>query len=317
MGLQQELGARIRSARLEAGRTQRDLAASVGISSSYLALMEKGRRPVSDVMLDALADALGTGRDALTGEVDPELAARLSLVGGAARDAAALLRDAPAWADVVLRLHDRLLEAETRIEASRDRASADPRLADAMHEVRTAAAGIRSTASILVGTPDLERSWIDRFLASLDADARRLAAGAETLAARLDHGEMGERAGDLLTLAHLAVVVADASGTPVLRRPAPGFPIPSRTCPLWPLHAATARPLHPIDAVMEMPDGGAWRAEAAVEVVAHTPLGPVLRTTMLATRIPEGGADAIPVGPDCPICPRAACPARRSPSHVA
>ncbi len=54
-----ETGGRVRALRTARGIGQADLAASVGVSKSYLSHIEAGRRPVSQTMLVQLAEALG------------------------------------------------------------------------------------------------------------------------------------------------------------------------------------------------------------------------------------------------------------------
>ncbi|TAG27321.1 MAG: XRE family transcriptional regulator, partial [Rhodobacterales bacterium] len=58
-------GNRLRERRLANGIRQADLAAMVGISASYLNLIEHDRRKVHGALLARLADALGFDRTAL------------------------------------------------------------------------------------------------------------------------------------------------------------------------------------------------------------------------------------------------------------
>ncbi|WP_308915607.1 short-chain fatty acyl-CoA regulator family protein [Jannaschia sp. LMIT008] len=113
------------------------------------------------------------------------------------------------------------------------------------------------------------------------------------------------------------LVVCDAAGAVLRRRDVAGFVLPSAGsgCALWPVHAAFARPMHPIRTYLATPDDAVWIADAAVEVAAGTTHGPVLEATMMVTRA-AGRADAtpLPVGPGCRVCPRTGCPARREPS---
>ena len=55
-----QVGARVRAARDEAGRSRRELAASCGLSERFLAQLEGGTGNISLVRFAAVADALGT-----------------------------------------------------------------------------------------------------------------------------------------------------------------------------------------------------------------------------------------------------------------
>ena len=400
-------GSRIRERRLARGMRQAALAKAVGVSASYLNLIEHNRRAIGGALITRIADELETSHEALTGAGDDELldalAAAAAARGMADEDVAAapaLARRFPAWARLVVGQARETAAARARIEALSDRMANDPALAEAMHELLSTVATVRSTASILAQTPELDAMWLERFHGNLDADSRRLASGAEAVVSYLDR--QAETADTLLPIeaarqavetipppktdaeieavvaempdevrplirAHLrreradaaalpdlppeqgsdplaaaaasgqpparalrraaaldpalGLVVCDAAGAILRRRVPLGFALPviGAGCPLWPLFSALSRPLHPLSCRLEMPDGGIWIAQAAVEVVATTAQGPVLEATMLLRRAgPEdaGGAAPHPVGPACRVCPRPACPARREPSLV-
>jgi transcriptional regulator with XRE-family HTH domain len=171
----------------------------------------------------------------------------------------------------------------------------------------------------------LAREALMRYL----ADARRLPLSVVAPAADEPPGDLSARLGAPLdaVLRRLAtlpgreagLVIADAAGALVFRRPLQGFPLPRHgaACPLWPLFAALTRPALPVGAVVEMPGPAPRRVRA--EAIA-VPLGPpsfsgepVFQATMLLTPAP-GAASARPVGPTCRICPRDPCRARREPS---
>lgn len=118
------------------------------------------------------------------------------------------------------------------------------------------------------------------------------------------------------------LVVCDASGTLLFRKPVPGFSPPryGAACPLWPLFAALARPGQPVRAVVEMPQPGGGRFLCLAWCEARLPwgfAGPELReAAMLILPDPAPPADQAPIaaGTTCRICPREGCPARREPS---
>lgn len=116
------------------------------------------------------------------------------------------------------------------------------------------------------------------------------------------------------------LLVCDGSGALILRRPAPGFPLPrpGDACPLWPLFQALAQPQTAIARRLEAPSGRRFRSLSLA--TRWQPLGvdgPVLcRAQMLV--LPEepghAGEPGLAIGPACRICPRTECVARREPS---
>lgn len=119
------------------------------------------------------------------------------------------------------------------------------------------------------------------------------------------------------------LVICDASGTLVFRKPAARFPLPrfGAACPLWPLYAALGRPMVPVDAAVETagPVGVRHRTIAFCQTRFPAGLrGPELREAAMLI-LPEASRDgaALPIGSSCRICPRGTCPARREPSILA
>lgn len=184
---------------------------------------------------------------------------------------------------------------------------------------------------------DAARQLAEAHLARVAADAVALPLGPFTAAlaeAGPDPGRLAARfsAGVLSVMRRIALlpgataglVLCDASGTLLFRKPAQGFPLPrfGAACPLWPLFSALARPGMAVQALLETapPAGGRFRALAFCE--AELPFGfqgPDLRTAAMLI-LPDAGTSAaaagpaVPVGSTCRICPREACPARREAS---
>ena len=71
------IGARIRSQRKQAGISQASLAQKVGISASYLNLIENDKRPVAGKLLSDLAQALHIKTDKLSRGVTTDMIERL------------------------------------------------------------------------------------------------------------------------------------------------------------------------------------------------------------------------------------------------
>jgi len=194
-------GTRLRERRLAAGLRQAEVAAGVGISASYLNLIEHNRRRVGGAVLERLADALGFDRAALAGGADAALVEGLR--GAAARGGAAvelagiedLASRFPGWAAHLVALAGRVDELERALEALNDRMTHDPHLSQSLHEVLSSLSSVRATAAILAETEDLPPDWAGRFHGNLHHDSERLAAGAEALVAYLDAGSSAAEQG--------------------------------------------------------------------------------------------------------------------------
>ncbi len=126
----------------------------------------------------------------------------------------------------------------------------------------------------------------------------------------------------LMPRANVGLVLCDASGTIVFRKPIDGFALPrfGAACPLWPLFTALGRPMTPIETVIETPAPVPRRFLVRAFCQPSHPggfHGPELRSAamIILPDIARVGA-AQPIGSTCRTCPRASCPARREPSIV-
>lgn len=121
--------------------------------------------------------------------------------------------------------------------------------------------------------------------------------------------------------ARMGLVLCDASGTLVFRKPADGFALPrfGAACPLWPLYTALARPMSPVQAVVETAGRrpGRYRVRAYCETrFPQGFAGPEVREAGMLIEPLDGSVPgaALEIGTTCRICPRATCAARREPS---
>ncbi|THD82878.1 XRE family transcriptional regulator [Aliigemmobacter aestuarii] len=119
------------------------------------------------------------------------------------------------------------------------------------------------------------------------------------------------------------LVICDASGALVYRKPAEGFAPPrfGTGCALWPLYGALGRPMAPVESRIEMAGRGGRRYLARAFCQPSYPAGfggPELREAamlLLPDPSPPGSQDAVlRVGTTCRICPISDCAARREPS---
>lgn len=172
---------------------QADLARAIGISASYLNLIEHNKRRIGGKLLLDIAAALEVEPQTLTEGAEATLIAALreaadeaGLNGPEADRADEFAGRFPGWADVLAGTRRRVDALEATVEALTDRLGHDPHLAASMHELLTTAAAIRSTASILAETKTLQPEWRDRFHANLNEDSDRLSTSAQDLVAYLD-----------------------------------------------------------------------------------------------------------------------------------
>jgi len=184
-------GNRIRERRLVLGLKQAELAGLVGISPSYLNLIEHNRRRIGGKLLIGIARVLQVDPAQLTEGADATLydalqlaAQRASTAFGAAPETDRIDELAgrfPGWTGLLAAQQKRIASLEILIEGLRDRISHDPVLAESMHEVLSTVAAIRSTADILVREPDLDDVWRGRFHRNLHEEAERLSNRATAL----------------------------------------------------------------------------------------------------------------------------------------
>lgn len=186
-------GTRVRNRRLDRGLRQTDLAQRVGISGSYLNLIEHNKRRIGGRLLAKLAHALEIDTALLEDETSASILAPLSEAAAAfpqadadAKSAEEFVARFPAWASVIAAQQARIDQLQRRVTTLGNRLAHDTQMATSLHEVISTATSIRSTASILAETPDLEADWQARFHGNIDRDAARLADSSQALLGLLD-----------------------------------------------------------------------------------------------------------------------------------
>ncbi len=185
-------GSRIRERRSMMEMRQADLARHVGISASYLNLIEHNRRRIGGKLLMDIASALQIEPAALSEGAEAHLVARLreaAADGGKRTEIERVDEFAgrfPGWAELVVEKQRRIAALERTVEVLTDRLTHDPFLSAALHDILTAVASIRSTSSILVETPELEPEWRGRFQRNINEDSQRLSEASRSLVSYLD-----------------------------------------------------------------------------------------------------------------------------------
>lgn len=124
------LGRRIRPLRIRMGLSQATLAQRLGISASYLNLVEHDRRPVTSTLLLSLARVLDVDLRALGEGADAEVVARLTEIFSEplfedhpvmAKDLSAFVDDSPDIARAVVSLHEAYANARSALETLGER----------------------------------------------------------------------------------------------------------------------------------------------------------------------------------------------------
>lgn len=187
------IGVRLRERRVAVGLKQAELAEMVGISASYLNLIEHNRRRIAGKLLINLAHALSIDPATLSEGAHSSLVGRLKECasdhgpdGQNIDRAIDFATRFPQWADLMIVLDRKLRQMEQTVDVLNDRLSHDPHLATSLHEVLTTVTAIRSTSSILADTDDITPEWRNRFHRNLNEDSRRLTEGAQALVSYLD-----------------------------------------------------------------------------------------------------------------------------------
>jgi len=162
------IGLKIRERRRAIGQTQAALAAQVGISASYLNLIEANKRQICGQLLRRLADALDVKLETLDGAAERRLAEHLQelnaepllrereMTPAAAFD---LIGRHPEWARALITLHRAYQDQKQIVNALSDRLNQDPFLGAAVHGMLTHVAAIRSTVACAGGSSEPGSSW--------------------------------------------------------------------------------------------------------------------------------------------------------------
>ena len=184
------IGTRIRERRIQQGLRQSELAKRVGISPSYLNLIEHNRRRIGGKILNRLAEVLEVEQSLLSEGAEAELLATLNAAAAERGETRARPEEFagrfPGWAQLLADLHHQNATLEQSVRTLTDRLVHDPHLAASLHDVISTVTAIRSTASILVETKALEPEWQGRFHRNINEESKRLAEGAQALVRYLE-----------------------------------------------------------------------------------------------------------------------------------
>lgn len=202
MAIRTPIGARIRRKRKAIGLTQTALAGALGISASYLNLIENNKRAIGGALLLRIGERLDIDLARLSGEnelrtigtigelmVDPVMRG-IEMEAESIRDLATRFPEAAA---ALTRLYRAYSDASANIETLRYRLRSDPYLSQLLHETLNRVAGIKSGAEILATIPDLTGAQRDRFVATINSGINDLVPTIRNLVDYFDQTTADER----------------------------------------------------------------------------------------------------------------------------
>ncbi|WP_029042095.1 helix-turn-helix domain-containing protein [Cucumibacter marinus] len=196
------IGQKIRNLRKARGFSQSGMARSVGISPSYLNLIEANKRDVGGALLQRIAAQMGIPLDELTGDSEQRMIADLTeafldpALGGTGlseSDARDLVAAQPQAAAALHALYRRYLDALASAEVYANRLRADPLLAELLHQMLSHITAVRSSAEILNDEADLSEPERQRFGAAISRESRSLSDVAMTLIRQFDREAVSHR----------------------------------------------------------------------------------------------------------------------------
>ena len=193
-------GSRIRTARVDRGVRQAELARRCDISASYLNLIEHNRRRIGGALLNRIADALAMDVAQLSEGAERALASSVETAAMRHAEVEAEMDRLdefagrfPGIARLVAVQHGEVERLERVIAGLTERLTHDPFLSASLHEVLSSVTSIRSASSILADGGEIAPEWQARFSRNVFEDAQRLAEAAEQLVTYLDAGADIER----------------------------------------------------------------------------------------------------------------------------
>lgn len=199
----QTIGGRIREIRAQKGLKQSALAKLVGISPTYLNLIEHDKRAVAGKLLSVFASALETDRTLLvrgaTAEMIEHLQQSARQVPSTYNAPTAELDEIeifttrfPGWASVLSHQAQTQKRLESLIEILSDRLSHDPILSETIHIMLSNITAIRSISELLVMRGSMQEAKQKSFIQNIFQESKRLSVTAEKLLLQFDPAQAGK-----------------------------------------------------------------------------------------------------------------------------
>ncbi len=196
------IGLRIRNLRKAKGLSQSGLAKSVGISPTYLNLIEANKRDVGGTLVQKLAAELHVELHELTGETEQRLLGELQeafsdpileslrLDERAAHSAVAQM---PELARALHLAYRAYLDAAASANAYSHRLESDPMFSELLHQMLSRITAVRSAAEILEDVPDVDETSRQAFYSTITRESRDLSASARALIGEFDRDVRSHR----------------------------------------------------------------------------------------------------------------------------
>lgn len=184
------IGLRIRNQRKSLGISQTGLAKIIGISPSYLNLIEANKRDVGGTLLHKIATALTIDLEQLSGDSEQRLIQSLeealtepvfAASGLQPAEARELVAQHPKAAHAITLVHQAYGESLASLDVYAQRLRADPLFSDLLHQVLNHVSAVRSSSEIVHDESDLDESDRNRFLSTIFREAGAISDVAETL----------------------------------------------------------------------------------------------------------------------------------------
>lgn len=195
-------GIQIRRKRLETGLSQAALARAVGISATYLNLIENNKRAIGGKLLVRIGERLGLDLDQLSGvsearsiQVIEELLGDPAMHGIVFEQAAIrdLVARFPEAGIAMTRLYRLYQDASANIESYINRLRSDPLLSQMLHQVLNRISAIRSVAEILEHEPDIPQADERRFVVTISRESEGLTDALKSLVEYFDRTASTQR----------------------------------------------------------------------------------------------------------------------------
>jgi predicted transcriptional regulator/transcriptional regulator with XRE-family HTH domain len=177
------LGNRVRRLRHRQGLTQVAMASQLGISPSYLNLIEHNQRALNRPLLLKLSECFDIDLQAFSGNEEARLLADITEIFGdplfrglevESAELNELVGSAPAACQAVLTLYQAYRNAREDLRGLSARLAEDPYLAASSHQLLTLLTSIRSFAEILHDNVDLAARKRQQFVAILVEESEKL-----------------------------------------------------------------------------------------------------------------------------------------------
>lgn len=196
------IGSKIRRSRKRAALTQAEMAARLGISPSYLNLIEHNRRALTPSLGQKIGTVLGLDPNALSGGEEGRLLASLAEVfsdplfkDGAVGpdDLRRLVGAAPGAAGSLCVLYRAYLEANQDTESQAAHLAGNPFLEASSHRLLTLLTSIRSFSEILRDNADLAAERRQQYIGTVVSESEKLTDLVNELFAFISGGGLGKQ----------------------------------------------------------------------------------------------------------------------------